>query len=108
MQQFEERPLKGVNYREDTEVKGIEPTGLEAVLKNYEFGDRARDSGGRYAPGNDVSPEDMADAYVKPKKRRSALLAGAGAAGVAAAVAGKKTMPGITAGAGRLIRGALG
>ena len=107
---------KSVNYREDgterystdIEVQSIEPTNLAAVLEKYDFSDRARDTGGRYAPGQNVSADDMADAYVKRKDpKRKALLVGAGVAGVAGAVAGRKMVPGISGGVGRIVRSAL-
>jgi hypothetical protein len=108
---------KSVNYREngderystDIEVQTIDPTGFEAILGKYDFSERSRDDGGRFAPGQNVSADDMAAAYLKPKKKeRGALLAGAGAAGLAtAAVASPKARQAIAGGVGRLVRQAV-
>jgi len=106
---------KSVSYREDgseryssdIEVQSIEPTSLEAIVDRYDFSDRARDPGGRYAPGQNVSAEDMADAYVKPNAKKKALLVGAGAAGIGTAIAGRKAAPAISRGVGRLVRSAV-
>jgi hypothetical protein len=91
------------SYRTEIEIESIEPVNLEAVVEKYGF-DRARDSGGRFAPGQNVSADDMADAYVKPeKKKKAAMLAGAGVAGVTAAAVGARN-PAVAQGVGRLLR----
>ena len=90
---------KSVNYRDDgsesystdIEVKSIEPVNLSAIIEKYSFADRARDAGGRYAPGNDISVGDMADAYLKPKKRKAAIIGGAGALAAGAGVLAART-----------------
>lgn len=108
---------KSVSYRDDgterystdIEVQSIEPTNLEAVLEKYNFGDRARDAGGRYSPGQDVSVDDMADAYVKPASTtKKALLVGAAGASIAAVAGRRKVGAVMGRGVGRLVRGALG
>lgn len=104
---------KSVNYRDDgtesystdIEVQTIEPTNLEAILGKYDLSDRARDNGGRFAPGQNVSDDDMANAYLKPKKK--ALLVGAGVAGLAAGAASPKGRAAIAGGIGRLMRHAV-
>jgi hypothetical protein len=58
----------------------------------YNFGDRARNPAGQYASGYDVSSDDMATAY-GAKKKKAAMIVGAGGATVAAALAGKKYAP---------------
>jgi hypothetical protein len=69
-------------------AKGVN---LESILERYDFADRARDTGGRYAPGQNVSVDEMADAYVKPgRKKKAALVAGAGAGLATAAILGRK------------------
>lgn len=86
-----------------TEEAAKKKTDLSDILSRYDF-DRARDSGGRFAPGQNVSADDMADAYVNPeKKKKAALLAGAGVAGVTAAAVGAKN-PAVAQGVGRLLR----
>ena len=52
-------------------------TEFEAILARYEFGDRVRDPGGRFAPGTEVSTDDMVAAYgAAPKKKKKVLPAG--------------------------------
>jgi hypothetical protein len=106
---------KSVNYRDDgtetystdIQVESIEPKGFEAILAKYDF-ERARDGGGRFSPGQQVSSDEMASAYLKPKKKKKdALLAGAGAAGLTAAALTPKGRAGMAAGVGRLVRAAV-
>jgi hypothetical protein len=99
-------------------IQGVAGTGpqwsvnqkkFDAILARYEFGDRARNPQGQYAPGNDVSVDDMADAY--GKKKKAALIVGAGGATVAAAMAGRKYAPqmagNIAPAIGRVLRRAV-
>lgn len=104
---------KSVNYRDDgsesystdIEVQTIEPTNLEAILGQYDFSDRARDNGGRFAPGQNVSDDDMANAYLKKKKKT--VVAGGAIAGLATAAAFPKGRAAIAGGVGRLLRNAV-
>jgi hypothetical protein len=83
-------------------IKGVPGTGpqwsinqqkFEAALDRHELGDRARNPAGQYSSGYDVSTDDMADAYGAKRKKKAALLVGAGGATVAAAMAGRKYAP---------------
>lgn len=75
-------------YGAEIEVESIDAkkTELEAIVDHY-F-ERARDVGGRYSPGQQVSADDMAAAYGGGKKKK--LLIGAGAATGIAALAGSR------------------
>ena len=81
-----------------------------SILARYDFADLARNDAGQFAPGNDVSVGDMADAYGK-KAKKAALIVGAGGATVAAALAGKKYAPqmagNIAPAIGRVLRRAV-
>lgn len=79
---------------------------LSAALDEriHNFGDRARDAGGRYSPGQTVSAGEMADAYLKPKKK-NLLLTGAGAGlATAAALGGRPVGAKLATAAGRMLR----
>jgi hypothetical protein len=80
-------------YGAEINVDSIEPVELSAILEkhsSHDF-DRARDGGGRYSTGQDVSVGEMADAYLTPqRKKKAAVIAGAGAGLATAAVLGRK------------------
>ena len=84
--------------------KALGLRGFSAIVDSYDFEGRARDGGGRYAPGQNVSAGEMADAYLTKKKVKTAAVIGGGAGLATAAVLGRKKLsPRIGQAIGRMV-----